>query len=712
MHNLAFLSIAAAVALQAQDPWNTWLARLRERSGPGTPWLLVLRHQDAQGAWWLRDEAIRRLMATREFRVETLTDAQGRDLYQQRGWKPEPRWLLFAPEGLKQSEGQGRLNGERLLTELRDLGFIPRWERREAFLKDHPDHGPARIEALEESIVLGQLRLQAQPGGAAAFVARVRAQPQDPQAAAQLDALFRETAEALHALAKVSLWWDQDTSVFRRVLRVAGGPLPPSLAEAVVRMREQALEELQRDPGDEGLWSLWSTLAAMTGRETRSVLETAVRAPGQAWPPNLLLNALAESYASKNDWAGLLEAMNALKRAGIRDPADREVWDDARYALATVEIQRARALARLGRWEESAGAVGEARFLSGQRWRGYLTFFTRRGIPEAYGDRKATFQPFLEGDPLPDPPVPPAPPKFRLLRLGAPQWTGHWKTLAESLELAPWGPSELTVDAAPAELERNLRARHGWPGPAWALLAGDEVMASGEAAPTALDLAQRLASLSPSRLHRLDRFLEQHPSHKVARRLRLELLRSRMPNRHLEPRLAEDAKPLRARIKADESWTPEPALWQWTAQQVLPDLETDLEHWPDQPDLWRDWLAWSRLHPRQPSVLLLARRLPLYGVEAAWSSRLPAEVHKAVAEELRAPGHFEAMRQWFQDAWNGVDKQTRRRGPTIPQWLRTQRRNLKEAIVDPLREALVALRRDSDVVALDREVAAWLGIGE
>jgi hypothetical protein len=709
MHKLAFVIVAAAAALPGQEPWNTWLSRLKERSGPGSPWLLVLRPHDAQGAWWQRDEVIRRLMATREFRVETLTDAQGRDLSQQKGWKTEPRWLLFAPEGLKQSEGQGRMNGDRLLTELRELGFTPRWERREAFLKDHPDQGPARIEALEESIVLGQLRLQAQPGGAAALVARVRAQPQDSPAAALLDAVFKETAEALLALARVPLWWEQDTSAVRRVLRITGGPLPPALAEAVGRVRQQALEELQRDPGDENLWNLWSTLAAMTGGETRSVLEAAVRAPGQPWPPNLLVNTLAESYASKSDWSGLLEAMNALKRTGTRDPVDRETWDEARYAMALVEIQRARALARLGRWEESAAAVGAARVHSGQRWRGFLTFFTRRGIPEAYGERKTIFQAFLEDEPLPDPPMPPAPPRLRLLRLGAAHWAGTWDALAKSEPLSPWSPAELVLDTAPSELERNLRARYGWTGPVWALLAGDELLASGEEMPAAGDFAQRLAGLAPSRLQRLDRFLELHPSHKVARRLRLELLRSRMPNRHLEAQLAEDARQLRARIKAGDGWTPESALWQWTAQQVLPALETDLEHWPDQPGLWRDWVAWSRLHPRQPSALLLARRLPLYGMEAAWSSRLPAEVHRAVAEELRAPGHFEQMRQWFQSAWDGVDKQTRRRGSSVPQWLLTQRRNLKEAIVDPLREALIALRRDAEVVALDREVAAWLG---
>lgn len=706
LHNMAYVVWAAATALPAQDAWSAWLSRLRDRTGPEAPWVLVLRTQDARGTWWMQDDGLRRLLATREFQVQAVGDPAGRDLALQKGWKQEPRWLLLSPDGDKQAEGQGRPSSGRLLEALRGLGFVPRWERREAFLKDNPKHGPARLEAVVEAARLFELRMNSVPGGAEALLKRLQATPRDPLAHGQLDAMFRELVEALPLFAQVPLWWEKQDFPLRRLGTRLDAVLPHRVTDAIKGLREQLREELERDPGDENLWGLWSGYARTTGQDLRTILDSALPAPGQAWPPTSLVSLLAEDHAANGDWAGLLRTLNALKATATRRPADADAWEATRYALALLEIQRARALARLDRWEESAGAVGEARFLAGQRWRGFLASFLRRGIPQAYGDRKAIYEPFLEGEPLPDPPMPPGAPRLRLLRLGAPAWAGAWTALPLTPELAPWGPAELAFEPAPAERELALRAQHGWSGPRWALLAGPDLLASGDTPPTARDLAARLADL-PSRLQRLDRFLELHPSHWAARRMRLELLRARMPNPHLEPQLAEDARLLRARVKADPTWTPEPGLWQWCAQQVLPDLETGLEHWPDRAETWRAWLAWARLHPREPSVLQLAQRLPLWGVDASWSSRLPAEVHKAVAAELREGGRFEDLRQWFQAAWDGVDR-TRRRGP-IPGWLRTQRRAQKEAIVDPLREALLTLRRDDDLLTLDREVAVWLG---
>lgn len=712
LHNLAYACLA--VSLQAEDAWSAWMARLQEQAGPDAPWLLVLRPQDARGAWWNQDDRVRRLLATREFQVRTLTEAQGRDLSLQKEWKQEPRWLLLSPRGEKAAEGRDRIGGERLLEALRGLGCVPRWERREAFLQQHPEHGPARAEALQEALTLLNLRVAALPGGATGVEARLRALPPDLALREQLAGVAKEAAEALQALSRVPGWWAQATSPLRRWNLRTGQWLPQVLAGSLDRMQEEVRAELERDPADETLWTVWTALSRRSAAEVQTLLESLVPAPGQAWPPEAPLGPVAESFASRGDWAGLLRAMDALKRAGATVPADRESWDRARYALAIVEMQRARALSRLGRWEESAGAVGEARFLAGQRWRGFLPGLLRRGIPEAQGTRREVFAPFLDDEPLPDPPMPAARRRLRLLRLGAPAWSAAWTGLPLGPELAPWSPAELEIGVAPPELERSLRERHGWQGPCWALVAGDEVLASGAEPPAARELAQRLEGLAPSRLQRLDQFLERHPDHRAARRRRLDLLRARMPNRHLEERLVEDARLLRARIQGDETWTPDPGLWQWAAQQVLPTLEADLERWPDRAEGWRAWIAWARLHARTPSALEFARRLPQWDLDPAWSSQLPPEVHKAVAEELRSRGRFEEQREWFQAAWEGLDRRPARRGPggRVPPWLANQRRPLREAIVDPLREALQVLRRDAELLALDREVAAWLGEGE
>ncbi len=711
MHRTCLSALSGLVLLaplQGQDTWAGVLDRVREAKDGQPAWRLVLRPQDADAAW-LQDAWLRRLAGTQEFRVERLSEAAARDLSALKGWKQESRWLLLSPDAARQKEGEGRPPGDQLLADLRGLGFTPRWERRAAFLKEHPDHGPARLEDAEEALTWGLNRLGAVTArsGVTVLASALRPESPDPTALVLVDSAFREGEAALRRYQQIPLWWDRGLGTGRRILRLFSGRMPAGLEEVARELRDGALAELKRDPSDDDLWTLWGELTALTRLDPRPALTGVVPAPGQAWPPDDLVTLLFDAHAERTDWAGALEAMEALRAAATREPADDEEWLGARTGLALVEVQRARILARLERWEESAAAAGRARELAGRRWRGFLPALLRRGIPEATQERAALYATALGDPPAADPPPPPQP-RVRLLCLGP--WDGAWAALSKAPELAPWGPGELTVEAAPPDVARALRERHGWTGPRWALLKGEDLLASGPALPLPREVAHRLEAEAPSKLQRLDAFLQHHPEHHAARRLRLGLLSARMPDRRLEGLLAEDARTLRARVKPAAGWTPDPALWQWAAQKVLPDLEQDLERWPDRPDLWRAWLSWSRLHPRTPSALALARRLPVWGSEAAWSARLPVEVHKAVAEEFRAQGRFEEMRQWFQEAWDGVDRRALRRFPTAaPPWFQSQFKALREGVLDPLREALVALRRDGDVVALDREVAAWTG---
>ncbi|MBI4911099.1 MAG: hypothetical protein HY823_00025 [Acidobacteria bacterium] len=706
MQNPAILGAALlCLSAPAQDPWSAWLERLKERREPRTLWTLVLRGQDAPGDWWLQDDLLRRLIATQEFRVERLPEPAARELAQQRGWNKDARWLLLSHDASRQAEGRGRPDGEALLSELRSMGFAPRWEGRERFLREHPEHGPARLEAAEERFRLALNRLaNLSPRGGSAL--RLLNQRLDAQALAQAAAAFQGIQEDLARLSEIPLWWERAQGFLGRLFQI-----PPQNAAAILgggqiaTMRDQVQAALEREPDDEGLWNLWAGLNAASGRDLRSGLPSALPAPGQAWPPEALATILFEASAGREDWSGALAALDAL-RAVDSEGAD---WDELRLSRAYLEALRARALARLGRWEECAAAAAEARTLGGPQWRGYLSTLIQRGIPASTGERKTLFSSLFQDEPPPPPAAPPRPPGLRLLRLG-PAWADAWARLGRSAELAPWGPAELSLGPAPPELERDLRSKYGWEGPAWAVLRGEDVLVSGEILLEPKDMAARLEAQGPPVLQRLDRFLERHPEHLTARRYRLDLLAERMPNRHLEARLAEDARRLRARIKGGDGWTPEPGLWQWSALQVLPGLEVDLARWPDRPDLWRSWVSWARLHPRKPSALDLARRLPVWGPESAWSARLPAEVHRAVAEELRDTQRAEEMRQWFQAAWDGVDKTRRGRG-SLPRFLVRLRKEQKESIADPLREALVALKRDAEVQALDREVAEWMAEG-
>jgi hypothetical protein len=705
----ALPTLVVLAPLHGQDTWAAFLDKVRDAREGQPTWRLVLRPEDADPSW-LQDAWIRRLVGTQEFRIEGLSKPVAKDLSAVKGWKQEARWLLLGPEATQQKEGPGRPTGEQLLNDLRAMGFAPRWERRAAFLKEHPDHGPARLEEAEESLTWGLNRLGAVAArsGITVLASALRAPTPDATALVLVDSAFKEGEAALRRYQELPLWWDRGLGSSRRILRLFSGRMPAGLEEVAEALRDRALEELKREPSDDELWTLWGELVAVTRQDPRPALAGVVPAPGQAWPPDDLVTTLFNAFAERADWAGALEAMDALAGAATREPVDEEEWRGARTGLALVEVQRARILAKQERWEDSAAAVARARDLAGRRWRGFLPALVRRGIPEATQERASLFAASLDNDPPADPPPPPVG-KLRVLCLGP--WDPAWAALAQAPEFAPWSPAELVVERAAPDLERALRERHHWVGPRWVLLRGENLLASGAATPLPRELAHRMEAEAPSKLQRLDNFLQHHPDHRSARRLRLNLLNGRMPNKHLESLLAEDARLLRARLKPMEGWIPDPGLWQWAAQKALPELEQDLERWPDRPDLWRAWLSWSRLHPRTPSPLALARRLPVWGSEATWSARLPAEVHKAVAEEFRAQGRFEDMRQWFQDAWDGVDKRMLRRFPAAgPPWIQEQRKTLREGILEPLRESLVALRRDAELLALDREVSGWIGV--
>jgi len=693
--------------LAGQDAWARYLDRIKETPEAQPVWRMLLRPQDMDAAW-LQDAWIRRLVGSQEFRVERLSEAVAKDLSAAKGWKQEARWLLLAPNG-QMKEGPGRPKGEQLLVELRSLGLTPRWERRAAFLKEHPDHGPARLEDAEETLAWGVNRMGAVTARVGVTVLASALRPDatpDATTLALIDSAFKEGVEALRRYMQVPLWWDRGLGSGRRILTLFRGRMPAGLDEVAGELRDGALEALKREPGDGELWSLWGDLSALTRQDTRPALAGVVPAPGQAWPPDELVTMLFDAYAETADWAGALEALDGLAASSRPQPLDEEAWEGTRYGLALLEVQRARVLAQLERWDESAAAVSRARVLAGQRWRGFLPALVRRGIPEATKTRADLYGEYLKPDPLPDPPVP-ARPRLRLLRLGP--GSAAWAALPKAQAFALWSPAEFSIETPPPKLEADLRARMGMGGPGWALLRGEDLVAHGEGMPAPSELAQRMEASAPSRLQRLDLFLQHHPEHLNARELRVKLLGARMPDPRLEGLLAEDARRLRAKVPKVEGWTPDPALWQWAAQKVLPELERDLERWPDRPDLWRAWLSWSRLHPGSPSPLALALRLPVWGSEAAWSARLPAEVHKAVAEEFRAQGRFEDMRQWFKDAWEGSETRALRRAGA-PTWVQTQRKAVKESILDPYREALLALRRDAELMALDREVAGLFGI--
>jgi hypothetical protein len=106
--------------------------------------------------------------------------------------------------------------------------------------------------------------------------------------------------------------------------------------------------------------------------------------------------------------------------------------------------------------------------------------------------------------------------------------------------------------------------------------------------PEARALAGLLEGEGLTLLQRLQAVLAVQPEHLAARRARFELVIERMPDRRLEPILAQDAAKAMIALEFDpqSAWKPDLSLWGGAAQQVLPALEQAIRTWPNRTYLW------------------------------------------------------------------------------------------------------------------------------
>lgn len=741
---------AASAPSLGPASWDAFLAQQRNDNqavslgplGSDGRWVLVLRPEDAKDSWWMADDTIRRLQASQEFRVVQLPAATARDLWAERGWNTDAKWILLDPPAEKLKELNGRPNGDQLMAELKGLGFRPRWERRDAFLREHPDHGEAWAEAAQQNLTLVFTRYQqyqkegrivraeaSQTQGVAGgqgfgnFFGRSGAMTfatgSDPSGATLADEAYADAAEALGHVLEVP-GWPQAPGLFMGAMAFQGmgAGQSPKMRTLAARMAGQLMDELARNPHDQALWVQFGGVAKAAGLSPMDAFRKAVPVPGQPWPPMPLVNAVLQEFEGREDWEGALAFLREFEALAADPALSREGWRTQTGLRAELEVQKARCLARLGRWNEVGPAIQEVQRWAGARWEGEFTRRLRFAIPELRGSQQEAFKALMDADALPDLPAPAAPPPLRLALVGTPVWKDSWDRLKKSAALQPWSAAELVWDDLAGPAAEALRQKQGWSKepPRYVLLRGDEVLQSGVGCPYPEDLAAKLTAVAPSLYQRLGEIIRRNPEHQAARRARAALALDRMPNGHLEPTLAEDARlgKLAPEIRT-KAWTPSPELWQWAALKVLPEAERELQAWPTRTSAWRLWMAWARFHPSSPSPLTFARTLPVWGSESRWASRLPKEVHGTVAEELRTAGRFEEMRAWFQEAWDGLDKRplpSFRAFGSFRNTILQQRREQGESIAAPLKEALTVLRRNAEVRQVDEALREMLGSPE
>jgi hypothetical protein len=108
-------------------------------------------------------------------------------------------------------------------------------------------------------------------------------------------------------------------------------------------------------------------------------------------------------------------------------------------------------------------------------------------------------------------------------------------------------------------------------------------------------------------------------------------------------------------------------------------------------------VAWNALRAKPRPVHAFASEIPVFGPRGAWMmGRLPQEVHVAVGDELRRAGRTEAMREWFQTAWEGRSLQS-----DTPE-------TRLEIVHRYLAEALRALHQTDTLAELEKQYRAEL----
>jgi hypothetical protein len=197
----------------------------------------------------------------------------------------------------------------------------------------------------------------------------------------------------------------------------------------------------------------------------------------------------------------------------------------------------------------------------------------------------------------------------------------------------------------------------GLKAPCWAIFRDALTIATGgNDSPKAPTLASALSMLGPSELEKLDAFIQKHPDHQEARRLRFKLLQGRLPQKAFEARLAEDAAlaELAFDFSPADPRIQEPELWKIKAKRTLPNVEAALQRWPSNTGLWRSWIAWNTFREKPLLIPDFAESLTVYGPRNAFISRLPTSVHEAVIRQCRERKRPDAMRDWFDAAFQGL----------------------------------------------------------
>lgn len=721
----------------ASSPWGAFVERRKGLDPRMARWTLCVRTGEMPTFDKTYDEIFVKLLQGGDLAIEVLGTAEAQDLWSQKSWDDRPHWALLSPGGELVSGAAGQVSGEALLDAIHAAGGLPRWEVREAFLREHPEQGEARLEAVGQAFRLMRARLLAwdrqgkirvpawhqEANAPQRFPFSRVGLPPTPEGEAQAEELFDETAKALVELFKVP-GWQREASAVSAQLMFTDVSQSASMRRLFQEIATQAEQNFHQDPYSYDLANFWMEAREASGKAPELLGGNHTAVPGRSWPTPAILNRLGEPYRRRMDWGGALKYLGDLTPQSCPEPLTPWAWEEYSRLLCAIYVQQSLALAGQGSWDLAATALENARQTGGGQ--GVREAMLMRGgqwagSPSDLAAWRNLLNQALTKDGA-KPPMPPAAPPMRLVLMGNPKWILDWSELHHAPELALWSPAELRWEAVAGEAQTRLRRQFHWgPGPRWVLLRGEDLLFTGETCPKAAALASLLDVQGPALLQRFQDVLMGQPDHLAAHAARFALLLPRMPDPRLEATLAEDAAAARVLLPFEPSapgasrvtstsWKPNAELWGEAAQRVLPKIEEELRCWPSRGALWNLWISWARFHPNQPSILTLAQSLPYWSPQGDWRTGLPYAVQRAVAAELRRQGSFDAMRAWFRVAWDALDRRplaSLRYGERS--WVQQRRKEEETAIFQPLRDALSALGCTQEQAELERSFGAMVG---
>ena len=192
--------VSSGLLAQVPDAWEMLLSRQRFQPSRQGAYQFISRAQEFEGAW-SNDLALTKLRVSGELSFLQLDDIQSKALWLRQHWPvTETHWVILGPTFEIVASGTTQPTAESLLQTLRDAGWKPQSERREVFLREHPDNGDAWQDLFTENLKVAMIS-----GDEKAIPSEKEGEAKLPDAEKD-QARFGEVDRALRGLLEVDGW--------------------------------------------------------------------------------------------------------------------------------------------------------------------------------------------------------------------------------------------------------------------------------------------------------------------------------------------------------------------------------------------------------------------------------------------------------------------------------------------------------------------------